>query len=157
LKRFAKKRRGQLRLIEVLLAVSALFTAFTSAIFLTSASHMNALQVHSDLDRVGSNILIRLAESGVIDSTVSGSTVKESTLQNTVTSALPPLTYYSLEINLFDSSSSDKIPTYQKIGTVTNTTPDSFRSTAEVSSTSFMYTASSGDIYYLVLKLTKAG
>jgi hypothetical protein len=136
--------------------VTALFTSFTAALFLTSTSHNNALQVHSDLDRVGHNVLVRLAESGVIDSTVSGTTVDEPILQNVLTSALPPLVYYSLEI--FNTTKGvDTIPTNHQIGTVTNAEPDSFRSTPEVSSTSFMYTTPSGEIYYLVLVLTKAG
>src|SRR3990172_9693106 len=115
MKRSNRKQKGLARIIEILVAVAMLFTAFTTTIFLVSTSHNNALQVHSDLDRVGNNILIRLAESGVIDSTVSGSTVEESILQNTITSSLPPLTYYALEINKANDIISYKMPDYQKI------------------------------------------
>ncbi len=159
MKRFARKRRGQFRLIEVLLAAVTLFTAFTAAVALTSSSRMHVLQQHADLDRVGQNILLRLAESGVIDSTVeetpSGTTFNNLTIQNTITRSLPPLTYYSLEI--YGSAAGGQMPLYnERVGGVSNTW-DSFSGASEVSSSSFLYTSSSGRIYFVVLSLVKAG
>jgi len=160
MRKFIRKRRGHFRIIEVLIAVVALFTAFTTSVFLTSTSRINVLQEHSDLDRVGQNILLRLAESGVIDSTVKmtpkGPSLEPYVLENTVTKSLPPLTYYILRI--YNYTGTDKIPIFtNEIGNVTNTTPNAFPSTSEVSSSSFIYTSASGQIYYIVLTLAKAG
>ena len=160
MKRSHRKRRGIVRVIEVLLAAAALFIAFTTSIFLTSTSRINVLQEHADLDRVGQNTLLRLAESGVIDSTVFSSgnatTFDRSVLQNTITEALPPLTYYYLTI--YGDTNSSNFPSFTlQIGNVSNTSQDSFSNTSEVSSSSFMYTSSSGEIYYIVLALARVG
>src|SRR3989304_9020469 len=153
MKRSSRKQRGIVRVIEVLLAATALFIAFTTSIFLTTTSRINVLQEHSDLDRVGQNTLLRLAESGVIDSTVypngNVTTFDKSTLQNTITEALPPLTYYSMTI--YGDANSGSFPSFtRQIGNVSNTSQNSFNTAAEVSSSSFMYTSSSGEIYYIV-------
>ncbi len=158
MKRYIRKRRGQFRVIEVLLAVAALFTAFTTSVYLTSTTRINVLQEHFDLDRVGQNTLLRLAESGVIDSTVSASGLNKPILQNTITKTLPPLTYYNLTIYRNNTAIGGQIPSFTKVvGSVSNSSPDSFTKTSEVSSSSFMYTSSSGEIYYIVLALAKAG
>jgi len=156
LRRFIRNRSGQFRIIEALLAALVLFTVFTAAIYLTSTSRIHVLQERSDLDRVGHNILLRLVESGVIESTVETKPDFEPVLQNAITKSLPPLTYYSLKIYLGDSAA---LPSFTQVGEdVTNSTPDAFQKTSEVSSSSFMYTSSSsGKIYYLILTLAKAG
>ncbi len=157
MRRLLRSKRGQFRLIEALLAALVLFTVFTAAIFLTSTSRIHALQERSDLDRVGHNILLRLVESGVIESTVETTPSSfEPVLKTAVTQSLPPLTYYSLKVYRGDAAI---IPSFAQIGNeVSNSAPGDLQKASEVSSTSFSYTStSSGQIYYLVLTLAKGG
>ncbi len=156
MKHIFQNKRGQFRIIEALLAALVLFTIFTASIFLTTTSRIHVLQERSDLDRTGHNILLRLVESGVVESTLETVPTFEPVLKTALTRTLPPLTYYSLKVYRADTN---VIPSFIQVGTdVTNSPPDALQKASEVSSSSFMYTSSaSGQIYYFVLTLAKAG
>ena len=160
--KLTKSRRGQSRILEAVIAAVIIFIVFSVSLYLIRASDVKVRQERADLDRLGYNVLHTLVESGSIDQTLEqyqggsswiGETYLEATIQNALQE---PSMYFNLTIYKCTGSLTgawfEPSPP-----SVSNAPEGAFAQAMEVSSTSLTYTSKSGNIYYLVLVLTRAG
>lgn len=154
-----RSRRGQLRVIEAVLAASIIFVVFSATTFLIYPSRIWVLSEKADLNVLGYNLLHQMVESGVIEETVEGNeTVSGSRLKTVIHGFLPSMTYFELTIYQCAEAEDGVGVTLQRRGEpISNAPPDTFGRSAEVSSTSMVYTSKSGNIYYLVLVMARGG
>jgi len=145
--------KGQARIFEAVIASVVVFLAFSTASYLIYASESILAQEAVDLNRLSYNVLHRIVESGVIEETV------EEDLQNGVShlkivvqGLLPAGVYFNLTIYNCTGSLTQPYSGSLNIG---NAPTGVFAESEEVISTSTMYTSKRGNIYYLVLKLTR--
>jgi hypothetical protein len=148
-KALSRERKGQFRILEAVIAAVIIFMIFSVSTFLIRVSDVGALQEKADLDRLGYNVLHKLVESGTIE------TYGEVHLKTAVQKSLPYTIYFNLTIyNCLDEAYGIQL---QPFINVSNTSPDFFTNSLEVSSTSMIYTSKNGCIYYFVLVLARAG
>lgn len=149
-----KCRCGQSRILEAVIGAIIIFIVFSVATFLIRASDVRVLQERGDLDRLGYNVLSRMVDSGTIESLIEIPRWDE-VLRTTIQKFLPSTLLYNLTI--FDCVQHSDFVTLEHRTSVSNVQPDAFLSSKEVSSTSIVYTSKRGNIYCLVLLLTRAG
>jgi len=154
-----RARRGQLRVIEAVLAASIIFVVFSATTFLIYPSRIWAPSETADLDVLGYNLLHQMVESGVIEETVEGNeTLSGSRLKTVIRDFLPSMTYFELTVFKCVEGGDGVGVTLQRRGEpVSNAPPEAFGRSAEVSSTSTFYTSKSGNIYYLVFVMARGG
>ena len=154
-----KARKGQLRIFEAVIATIIIFTVFSTSIFLIYPSRVWVLQEKADLDRLGYNLLHRLAESGTIENTVEryGPGFCEVHLKTVVYRSLPPLTYFNLTVFRCVKEADGVRVGLRYDTSVSNASPEVFAKSTEVSSTTMIYSSKQGNIYYLVLVLAREG
>lgn len=141
-----KGQKGQVRILEAVIAAVILLLTFSVASIMVQSSNVKVVQEKGDLDRLGYNVLSIIAESGGIDSSQTNLTITTTLQAN-----LPPSIYYSFTILNWSTASNSLVPYL----TVSNTA--SFINATEISSTSTMYTSSNGQIRQLLLQLARAG
>jgi len=162
IKKLIKSSSGQSRILEAVIAAVIIFIVFSVSLYLIRASDVRVQQERADLDRLGYNVLHTLVESGAIDETLESPAglaqpyIGELYLKQSVQNALPPSIYFNLTIYKCTGSLTgawfESDP-----HSVTNAPDGAFANALEVSSTPLTYTSKSGNIYYLVLVLTRAG
>ncbi|HDO41397.1 MAG TPA: hypothetical protein ENH03_00655 [Candidatus Bathyarchaeota archaeon] len=162
IKNLIKSRNGQARILEAVIASIVIFLAFSAAFYFIYSSENIFAQETIDLNRLAHNVLHQIAESNVIEETL------EEDLQNGRTQLrivlrelLPPNIYFNLTIfNCTDNPFQlyDYENPLQPISNVPENAPaEVFTESREVASASILYTSKRGNIYYLVLELTRAG
>ena len=160
----SKSRRGQARILEVVVAAVIIFIVFSGATFMIQSSNVNAVQEKGDMDRLGYNILSQIVENKVLENTIESSNPNVNPnveLTAFLQRSLPSSTYFKLTISEYIPSTASPgqwgqfdSPTV----TATNTLDQSvFTNSLEVSSTQMLYTSDNGNIYSLVLRLARAG
>jgi hypothetical protein len=157
--KLAKSRSGQSRILEAVIAAVIIFIVFSVSLYLIRASDVKVRQEKADLDRLGYNVLHTLVESGTIDQTLEDSPqpwIGQAYLKSSIQNALPASMYFNLTI--YNCTGSLTGPWFEPdTSHVTNAPDGAFAQAMEVSSTSLTYTSKNGNIYYLVLVLTRAG
>jgi hypothetical protein len=151
----AKSRKGQMRILESVVAAMIVIILFSVSMFLVSTSNVRVLQEREDLDRIGYNVLNRLVESRTIDEILQIPTQREVYLKTTIQEALANTIYFNLTIySCLDKGSYISL---QPLISVTNTLDGSLSNSLEVSSTNVIYTSENGSIYNVLLVLARAG
>ena len=156
IKKLIKAWNGQARILEAVIASIIIFLAFSAAFYFIYSSENIFAQETIDLNRLAHNVLHQIAESNVIEETL------EEDLQNGRTQLrivlrelLPPNIYFNLTIyNCTDSPF--QLYDYP-LPPISNAPAEVFTESGEVASASILYTSKRGNIYYLVLELTRAG
>lgn len=154
----SRSSRGQSRILEAVIAAVIIFLVFSVAAFLIRASDVKVLQERADLDRLGYNVLSGMIESEIIETVMengSSSTVIE--LKTFVQRSLPLATCFNLTVSRFEASSQTGWVDQTLVLSLSNSESTAFIDTMEVSSTPTVYTSKSGNIYYVVLVLARAG
>jgi hypothetical protein len=154
-----RANKGQARLTESILAVGLILIIFTTSIYLMSPPKVWTIYEKGDLDRVGYNILNYLLEVGTIDNLgkLQNSTDIESQLRFLLETYLPPMTFFNFTIYNLENDSSVSTISMKIWLKVNNTKWDAFEASAEVSSTSVLYTSKDGKMYFLILMLARSG
>ncbi|MEM4727651.1 MAG: hypothetical protein QXD04_05295 [Candidatus Bathyarchaeia archaeon] len=144
--------RGQSRILEAVIAASVIFLVFSVSSFLVRASDIRVLQERADLDRLGYNTLHKLVESGAFDEIMREASSQldpfrsaSLLLKNFLQRNLPQDIFFNLTVYLGE-----------EVKAITSNIDQEPRS-LELSSTSLTYTSRNGDIYLLILILTRAG
>jgi len=164
IKNLIKSRNGQARILEAVIASIVIFLAFSAAFYFIYSSENIFAQETIDLNRLAHNVLHQIAESNVIEETL------EEDLQNGRTQLrivlrelLPPNIYFNLTIynctdNPFQLYDYDNpLPSISISNALDDAPAEVFAESGEVASASILYTSKRGNIYYLVLELTRAG
>lgn len=154
-----RARRGQLRVIEAVLAASIIFVVFSATTFLIYPSRIWVLSEKTDLTVLGYNLLHQMVESGVIEETVEGNeTLSGPHLKTVIRGFLPSMTYFELTIFKCVEDEDGVSVILQRTGEpISNAPHETFEMSAEVSSTSTFYTSKSGNIYYLLFVMARGG
>lgn len=148
------KDKGQARILEAVVAASLIFIVFTGSSFLVNRLDTTSTQERTDLDRLGYNVLSKLAESGTIEATIEkNSPNSRIDLKNFVRSAIPSSMLFCLNVTKYEYDQNSNWVLPQSPIMISNTEPASFTSSLTISSTPAMYTSRNGNIYYLVLML----
>jgi hypothetical protein len=146
---------GNTRIVETVVAAAIIMIVFAASTFFITSPQINAVQEKTDLDKLGYNVLNRLAESGTIEATIENVQAPRD--------AIIPLRAYlhnSLPISIFFNFTVMNWSPEQK--NWVNLLPPidsggSFSTSLEISSTPIIYTSKTGNIYYLILVLANAG
>ncbi len=156
--RFLRNQKGVSRILETVIAAVILFVVFSAATFLVQTSDVKTIQERSDLDRLGYNVLNNIMESGVIENIETNKlppNIDNATyLRTAIQTYIPTTVYFNLTIYTFK----DQI-TYAKLDPVIKNVAnaESFKKSAEISSTNMIYTSKNGNSYYATLILAGAG
>jgi hypothetical protein len=151
LKALQEAKKGQSRILEAVIAAVILFIVFSATTFLIRSSEVGVIQERGDLDRLGYNVLHGMVESGTIEATLEKG-LDNAYLKTVVQKSLPSSIYFNLTVFKYKDLFS-----FELVLSVSNAATDSFLKSMEVSSTTVLYTSKSGEIYYLVLALARAG
>ena len=143
--------RGQMRILEAVIATIVLLIAFTAFYFMLYSSARFFKQEAVDLNRLSYNALMHLAGSGVIERAVSNPTTGKAMLVRALQSLLPSNVFFNLTVlNVTDAGR-------EVVVSASNAVPTVFEGPSEVASATITYTSSEGKIYVLVLRLALAG
>ncbi len=154
IKKIIKACRGQARILEAVIASVIIFLVFSVAFFLIYSSENLFAKETIDLNRLGYNILHRLAESRVIEKTIEADPENGNfSLKIAVQEILPTGIYFNLTI--YNCTGNPSEPYSDSPLSVSNAPSGIFDESGEVASASTMYTSRRGNIYHLVLKLTR--
>ncbi|MEM3666946.1 MAG: hypothetical protein QW222_07705 [Candidatus Bathyarchaeia archaeon] len=154
-KAFSSSIRGQSRILEAVIAAVIIFIVFSVSIFLVQTSNVKVSQEKADLDRLGYNVLHEIVESGSIEATLEEDVLGGEYLKTLIHRSLPSSIYFNLTIYNCTGSIYGKWY-YGNPASFSNAPAKIFANSIETSSTSLIYTSKRGNIYYLVLTLTKA-
>ena len=147
---------GQARILEAVIASVVIFLAFSVAFYFIYSSENIFAQETVDLNKLAYNVLHQIVESGVIEETIEENPGKEGENQTKIIlqELLPANIYFNLTIyNYTDNPLQSSPPSIN----VSNAQAEEFTELKEVASASIIYTSERGNIYYLVLKLARAG
>lgn len=152
--------KGQLRVIEAVLAVMIIFTTFTAAAYLLKAHRTWATRDIEELEKTGYNVLQRLAESGALEATVGDShSGWEIHLKLLLETILPPSVYYNLTVfvSCYKSGTATLAPYNGQV--ITNSLGvNDFSGSPEIASVTYVYTSYYKErIYVLYLQLATGG
>ena len=150
-----KARYGQARILEAVIASFIIFLAFSAAFYFIYSSENIFAQETIDLNRLAYNVLHQLVESNVIENTLeedpqNGSAQLKIALQE----LLPANIYFNLTV--YNCTGNPSQP-YSSSVNISNVQAEDFMESGEVASASTIYTSERGNIYYLTLKLARAG
>jgi hypothetical protein len=149
---------GFSRILEAVIAAVILFTVFSVATFLIQTSDVKRVQERADLDRTGYNVVTSLVESGAIESIETNSILDVTNyLRTIIQGSLSPTIYFSSSISNCTENGPYVAMQLVEGRDVTNCPLELFVNSAEVSSTNLVYTSKSGNVYEIVLLLTRAG
>jgi len=152
------RSKGQLRVIEAVLASIIIFTTFTSAAYLLTSHRTWATRNLEELEKIGYNALQRLAESGGLEATVGDSHLGwELHLKLLLETILPASIYYNLTVLV--SSYKFGIATLAQCNgqAITNVQSNGFNTSPEIASITYVYTCRRAKVYVLVLQLATGG
>lgn len=155
-KNLIEAHEGQARILEAVIASVIIFLTFSATFYFIFSSEDVFSQETVDLNRLSYNVLHQIAESGIIEETLeenpqSGNFQLKIALQE----ILPANIYFNLTI--FNCTGNPSQPYSDEPIIVSNAPDEKFMESGEVASASIIYTSKRGNIYYLVLKLTRAG
>lgn len=154
LKKIIKACRGQARILEAVIASVIIFLVFSVAFYFIYSSENLFVKETIDLNKLGYNILHRLAESHVIEKTIEADPENgNASLKITLQELLPTGIYFNLTI--YNCTGNMAEPYSGAPLSVSNAPAEVFAESWEVASASTMYTSNRGNIYHLVLKLTR--
>lgn len=145
--RLSKSRKGQARILEAVIAAAIIFIVFSVSMYLTQASNIKVMQERVDLDKLGYNVLHELIEAKTIEKTIEANTPEN--LRIAIQKSLPHSIYFTLTIKIWSGTSLNPLSSFS------NAPTEIFSESLEVSSTSLIYTSQKGNIYQLILTLTK--
>lgn len=146
-----KAHDGQTRILEAVIASFIIFLAFSAAFYFIYSSENIFYQETIDLNRLAHNILHQIAESAVIEETIEKDPENgENHLKIILQELLPANIYFNLVIYNYTGN---PLQPYS----ISNAMAEAFAESKEVASASIIYTSKRGNIYNLVLKLTRAG
>lgn len=146
---YPKTLRGQARILEAVIASILIFITFSAAFYMLFSSENVFKQETVDLNKLAYNTLHRMAESGIIEKTIEAGNNRQLNL--TLQELLPQGIYFHLTINNATNENQ------QVNGPFSNASTMEFENSGETASSSITYTSKKGHIYYLILKLTRAG
>jgi len=151
------RSKGQLRVIEAVLATIIIFTTFASAAYLLKSHRTWATRHLEELEKTGYNALQRLAESGGLEMTVGDSRPGwEVHLKLLLETILPASVYYNLTI--LASRYQNGIVTLEDYSqAITNVQSAGFINSPEIASVTYVYTCRNAKVYVLVLQLATGG
>jgi len=146
-------KKGQMRILEAVIATTILLVAFTAFYFMLYSSEKFFKQEAVDLNRLSYNALMYLVESEVVERALgSGAQAGEAMLVKTLQSILPSNVFFNLTvINVTEASSKNTVMS------MSNAVSAVFERSGEVASAKAIYTSSRGSVYELILKLAVAG
>ena len=165
IKNLIKARNGQARILEAVIASIVIFLAFSAAFYFIYSSENIFAQETIDLNRLAHNVLHQIAESNVIEEILEEDPQNESAirLEIVLRELLPSNIYFNLTIfnctdNPFQLYDYDNpLPSISISNALDDAPAEVFAESGEVASASILYTSKRGNIYYLVLELTRAG
>lgn len=152
------RSKGQLRVIEAVLATVIIFTTFASAAYLLKSHRTWATRHLEELEKTGYNALQRLAESGGLEATVGDSHLGwELHLKLLLETILPSSVYYNLTVLV--SRYQNGIATLVNYNgqAITNVQSAGFINSPEIASITYVYTCRRAKVYVLVLQLATGG
>jgi hypothetical protein len=144
--------KGQMRILEAVIATMILLVAFTSFYFMLYSSEKFFEQEAVDLNKLGYNALRHLVESGVVEQVVGDAAVGKAVVVKALQGLLPPNVYFDLTITNITPPSSGV-----EVLSASNAVPRVFDESGEVASATMVYTSSRGEVYKLVLRLAIMG
>ena len=152
--KITKACRGQARILEAVIASAIIFLVFSAAFYLIYSSENLFAQETIDLNRLGYNVLHQIAESHTIEKTIEADPENgDESLKIAVQELLPTGIYFNL--TLYNCTGNPADPYSGEPLTVSNAPSDVFAGSWEVASASIMYTSRQGNIYYIVIELTR--
>lgn len=150
-----KDDRGQARILEAVIASTLIFISFSVAFYLIYSSENPFAQETVDLNRLGYNVLHRIAESEVIERTIEENPQDcKAHLKTIIQEFLPSGIYFNLTV--YNSTGSLSEPYTSPSISVSNAPAETFAGSQEVASVSIIYTSKKGNTYYLILKLIRS-
>ena len=152
----SKSRRGQARILEAVVAAMIIFIVFSGATFLIRSSDVKVAQEKGDLDRLGYNVLSQIVENKVLENTLERNINPSVNLTAFLQRSLPSSTFFNLAISKYNSTESWGRFDPPKVNANNTLDQNVFTNSLEVSSTQVLYTSENGNIYSLVLVLTRA-
>jgi len=153
-----KDSKGQLRVIEAVLATIIIFTTFASATYLLKSHRTWATRHSEELEKIAYNVMQRLAESGALEATVGDSHPGwELHLKLLLETVLPPSVYFNLTVLVSRYQLGTATLAAYNGEAITNGNSDSFAKSPEVASSTYIYTCEKAKIYVLVLQLATGG
>ena len=158
--RRSQAQRGQMRILEAVVAAIIIFLVFSISTFLIRSSDVRVLQERGDLDRLGYNVISGMIDSGTIEDTLEnkGITLADASvqMQTYIQRSLPVSTYFNLTLFTMNPTANGWI-NQTLLFSASNAQASTFSSSAELSSTPTIYTSKGGTIYNIVLVLARAG
>jgi hypothetical protein len=146
---------GNTRIVETVVAAAIIMIVFAASTFFITSPQINAVQEKTDLDKLGYNVLNRLAESGTIEATI-----ENGQAHNATRIQLRAYLHNSLPLSIFYNFTVMKWSPEEKIWVnflLPIDSGGSFSTSLEISSTPIIYTSKTGNIYYLILILANSG
>ncbi|MCD6470016.1 hypothetical protein J7L29_04375 [Candidatus Bathyarchaeota archaeon] len=150
---------GQARILEAVIASVVIFLAFSVAFYFIYSSENIFAQETVDLNKLAYNVLHQIVESGVIEETIEENPGEEGENQTKIIlqELLPANIYFNLTIYNYTDNPLQSSPPDMPPRKISNARAEEFTELGEVASASIIYTSERGNIYYLVLKLARAG
>lgn len=153
-----KRDKGQMRILETVIAAAIIYVVFSASFFLIRSSETVTSQEIVDLNKLGYNLLHRIIESGTIEETLeSGSETGGGTdyLKVVVHRFLPTGVFFNLTVYRCSQNLSE--PPFEQSWTISNAQSEDLMKLKEIAHASTVYTSKTGNIYYLVLNIARAG
>jgi hypothetical protein len=147
--KLGKNVDGQVRILEAVIASIIVFIAFSAAFYFIYSTQNIFAQEAIDLNRLAYNLLHQIAESGIIEKTIEEKPGGIEQLKIALQELLPANIYFNLTIKPINPSG--------ELISASNAPAEAFKETGEVASASIIYTSKRGNIYHMILKLTRAG
>lgn len=152
----SKLRVGQVRMIEATFAAILMVIAFELGFFMFLSYERPLIQEAVDLNVLAHNTLHRLAESGIIETSIN--VRKSSLLMEALQNMLPYNVYFNLTVYVWNTSVDDwVIVDYEGKTYITNAPSGVFEAADEIASAYITLASFDGNIYRVLLVLTRAG
>lgn len=149
-----RQNAGISRILESVIAAFIIIIVFMAATFLINSSNFQAQQEKGDLERMGYNTLANLVESRTIEATIEKNPQEAvSNLRAFLQRTLPNSIYFKLVV----SQREGEWAPFDIIiaSTSNNFNEDIFTNSLYTSSTPVIYTSESGEIYSIILTLSR--
>ncbi|MEM3659517.1 MAG: hypothetical protein QXU11_03785 [Thermoproteota archaeon] len=155
--------RGQMRVVEALLASGIIAVAMWSMINLTRAPDPYSAKVKSEMEKYCYDFLMNLADMEVYDEVIFNSTgVRpdwEGLMKNVLNSLLPANTLYNMTVYnmsfVYNMSRKEDFVEVKPLGSVSNASPEDFRLAKEAAGADITYTTRRRWVLKIHLELAK--
>jgi len=155
------RRKGQMRVIEAVLAATVLAVSMLAALKLTSSVNPYASETRDELTRYCYDFLLSLADKESFDKIIFyNSALKahwEQTMTVTLTSLLPTDLFYNMTVFNMTSKNGIVSEVVLNNSTITDASPADFLAGSEVVAADIIYTSRNAWVLKIHLELARGG